>query len=230
MSVFQKILAFVALFLFSLSAQAQTASSIDMFWEANSYVPSLYQGKALPTSDGNIRVFAIPPESFGDSSRASYIWKINGTVLGSKSGTGRSSLDIVGSPFIDTNLIIVDVTGVNGTSGTGILRIPYVKPKVILYENSPLGGILFSQALQGRLLAEADKDITLLSYPYFFSTQKLNSNLSYTWEINGTTAKALGHEITARSEITGTSTVDLQVYSLTNVLQRASERVSIVLQ
>ena len=230
MSVFQKTLVFLSLFLFATSAHAQSsASSVDMFWEANSYVPTLYQGKALPTSDGDVRVFALPGASFGNASQASYIWKVNGTVLGSKSGVGRSSLEVTGSPFIDTSLVVVDVVGSNGQSGSGILRIPYTKPRVLLYEKSALGGILFSSSIEGGESAPINKDIVLFGYPYFFSTEKITNNLSYVWKIDESPINTRGPELVTRSENIGTSTVSVRVYSVTHVLQQASKTVPIVL-
>ncbi len=217
------------LFGFTVVVSAQTEVSVDLIWEADSYTPALYGGKALPTTDGSVRVFALPPTSLGTAANLTYTWKVNGQVLGSLSGKGRSFLSLAGSPFISDRLVTVTVT--NGVdSAIGVVRIPYTKPQVLLYENSPLAGIQFEHAVPNRLTAEPNTDIELRAEPYYFATPRAQS-LGYTWTIDGETSKAsVGPSFIARSEATGTSTLSLAVTNPSYLLQRISKTLSIVLQ
>ncbi len=212
-----------------VSVVSAQIASVELVWEADSYTPPLYAGRALPTSDGNLRVFAFPPSSLGTATNLIYTWKINGQVLGSMSGTDRSMLAIKGSPFISDQLVVVDVSNGSQTV-TGVVRIPYVKPTVLLYENSPLKGVQFEHALINKFVAEANSDITLVAEPYFFSTPQSQS-LTYTWSVNGQTSKGVsGPSFIARSETTGTSTVNVAVTNPLYILQRISKSLSVVLQ
>ncbi len=218
----------ISFFFFPAISNAQTAA-INLIWEANSYVPPFYAGKAMTTSDGDVDVFALLPESFGDPTRATYTWELNGSVLGGLSGVGRSSLRISGSPFIIDRSVRVTVTGANGKSGFGFVTIPVAKPKLLVYEDSALGGVLFSRAITDSVSAQTDTDIVLSAYPYFFSTNS-RTNLPYDWKINGQRSDSTIAELVARSETTGTSTVSVEAHNTQRILERASEMLSIVLQ
>ena len=217
-------------FAFSGATNAQTTASIDLVWEASSYTPPLYAGKALSTTDGDVDVVAFIPNYFGDPTQASYTWELNGYVLGSLSGTGRSSLHISGSPFITDRSVRVTVSSRNGQQGFGFVRIPSVKPRVVLYEDSALGGVLFSHALSNRIEATTDTDIVLTAYPYFFSTNKRGSNLSYIWKVDGQNAETNSASFVARSEVAGTSTVSIEARHTNRILEQASKILSVVLQ
>ncbi|MEK7606452.1 MAG: hypothetical protein AAB458_02580 [Patescibacteria group bacterium] len=217
-------------FVFARSAIAQNTATVDLVWEANSYVPPFYKGKALTTTDGDVDVYAFVPSTFGNPLRATYTWELNSQVLGSLSGVGRSSLRVSGSPFIDDRAIRVRVVGENGREGFGYVRIPAVKPTIMVYVDSPLAGVQFGNAVVTRLEAQTETDLTLTAYPYFFSTSDRNENLSYTWNVNGVASETRGPTLVARSETTGTSTVSVEINNVSKILERASKIFSVVLQ
>jgi hypothetical protein len=72
-------------------------ADIDILWEgADSYVPPFYKGRALPTSEGLIKVLAIPQVKDGalqtDVNNFVFKWKRDDKVIQSGSGYGKNSL------------------------------------------------------------------------------------------------------------------------------------------
>lgn len=214
-------------------AHAQTTQTgVDMVWETDSYTPPFYKGKALPPGDADVRIIATPDSSFGNPATALYTWRVNGTVLGSLSGIGKSSLFVAGSPFITDRIVTVDVESADGTrQGLGVVQIPVVRPIVRVYEDQPLSGVRFENTL-AYLHGQTEADIILVAYPYFFSTQNRKQNLEYSWLVGGQTVgeEGAGGAIIARSDIAGTSTVSVSVRNFKNILQRASASVKIVVE
>lgn len=203
-------------------------TSIPLVWESDTYTPPFYKGKALSPSDSGSRIIALPPSTFGPDT-ATYTWKFNGRVLGSQSGVGVKTLTLAGSPFTADRFVVVTVKSADGTQeGTGTLRIPSSKPKVLVYEDSPLSGVHFESALE-EFFGQTEADISLLAYPLFFSTNDRLSGLVYKWVVGGQSISEGGEgEIVARSDIAGTSTVQVSIRSLNNVLQQAVKSLNVI--
>ncbi len=227
------LLCFLVLALAPFQTHAQSsAPGVQLYWEASSYTPPFYKGKALPPSDDTVVVTAITPASFGDSASLIYTWKMNGVVFGSLSGTGKSSLTLSGSPFVVDRLITVTVRNAEKTQeATGVVKIPVVKPRVVLYEDEPLRGLRFEKALDS-MQQKTETDIGLVAYPFFFSELSQRRGLLYRWTVNGQAVEDVPHDgtIIARSDTTGTSTVSVSAESPSHILQRASESITIFLQ
>jgi len=203
-------------------------TSIPLVWESDTYTPPFYKGKALSPSDSGSRIIALPPSTFGPDT-ATYTWKFNGKVLGSLSGVGKKTLSLAGSPFTSDRLVTVTVESADGSQeGVGVVRIPVQKPLVLAYEDSPLSGIRFENALE-RFSGHTETDIPLLAYPYFFSTTHRLSGLSYEWTVGGrSVSDGKNGSLTARSDVAGTSTVQVSVHNLKNILQQATHDFSVI--
>lgn len=211
------------------------SSSVALVWQADTFVPPFYAGKALAPLDATVRVFAFPDTSFGNPSTATYAWKLNGQVLGSDSGTGRSSLLIPGSSFASERLVVVEVTSADGSKrGTGVARIESATPKLMLYQETPLAGTFFSHAIgDDGLIIPTETDVSVGAYPFFFSTPSRSGLIAYSWTVNGDSVNDTTTQrgtLMARGEEVGTSTVQITAMNPSRILQRASETFNIFLK
>ncbi|MEX0917395.1 MAG: hypothetical protein WDZ90_02650 [Candidatus Paceibacterota bacterium] len=209
-------------------------SEITLLWEAETYTPPFYRGKALPSHSSTIKVTAFP--NFGAGTNPNtliYTWRQDGVVLGSKSGTGKQTLILRGTrPFSDTS-ISVDVSNQSGSlSGRGFLTLSPKNPEIILYEEHPTLGVLLERALQGEFELPRS-ETTLVAYPYFFSGDvRSNPSLEYKWSLNGSetnTDASDASSITLRhtGEGGGTSSLRLTIQNAQEILQSAQRQLQI---
>jgi len=166
-------------------------ADVDIVWNANTYTPPFYKGRALLTGHGNeLTVSAIPNlvDTNGvriDPQALNYEWHKDNTFLNTKSGFGKNSITIDRESIPRPFNIKVLVSTIDGSiSAQKTIKITYLKPQVLVYEKHPLYGILFNNAVKESDLE--NQEITLSAIPYFFSESFKNSPLiSYEWKQNG---------------------------------------------
>lgn len=171
--------------------QSETLSTqdVDIIWEASSYFPPFYKGKSLYGQEGDVTFVAMPNiinKSGAAVSPSSlvYEWSIDGDVIGDKSGYGKNVLDYSGSIIGRQNLIEVDVTAPDGTTGEGNVLIEPRTPITLLYEDDPLYGVMFNRAITDGYKLNG-KEIRVDAYPFFYSADDKNaSNINYQWSLN----------------------------------------------
>ena len=205
-------------------------TDVEMVWEAHSYVPPFYKGKALYSVGGEVTVLAVPPEDLGNPSTLSYTWKKDATVDGAASGVGRRSYTFSGSEFGGSPNVVVEVS--NGKqSAYGFVRLQQTKPVIRFYENKPLEGVVLEQALP-RSFSTKNKDVTVEAYPYFFSARgRTDGLLSYTWSANGQKlSDAKGPSVAVQSEEPRSIIMQLSINSLTEILQRTEDSMTIIFE
>ncbi len=198
-------------------------TNITLVWEASSYVPPFYKGKALMPDGGDARVVAFLPPGVPVTSDISYSWRVDGVVDGANSGVGRSSYTIESEIFGGSSLVVVEISNANGLIGTGALRIPLIKPQILVYTDAPLGGVLFNDE-NPRITGT---ELTMETYPLFFTTRRRdNANLSYVWRVNGVPAtNPLGNSgrlVLRSEEAIGTTTIGVSVSNTDHILESAS--------
>lgn len=166
-------------------------ADVGLVWESDTYSPPFYKGKALHSYNGSFRVIAVPEmfTSTGikiDPKDLIYTWKKNGEVEGSASGYGKNVyIGLQTSYLREGEDISVEVSAPrdNVVAANSILITPTV-PNVILYEKSPLYGIVYEKALQNRTELK-NEEITIIAEPFFFSVPRRNTaNLTYAWSLN----------------------------------------------
>ena len=161
-------------------------AEVDVLWEAQTYTPPFYKGKALPTFKSNVRVTAIPRFNSltSDPKKYTYRWKYNRN-LGLGEGLGKNSV-IFPMSYEDVN-VPVDVTvTLSGTEWVGnkYVDIPATSAKVVLYEQAPLLGINFNSAWTTPI-ETSESEFVAYAAPFFFSLDDLvNNRIVYRWEIN----------------------------------------------
>lgn len=197
-----------------------TPAPIDLLWEADSYTPPFYEGRALPTSGSKIRVLAIPHVTHADgspvpASALDFTWKVNGAILLAQSGIGANFITIPAAILYGSDTIIVDVRAADGSQGgeaSAVVRTG--NPQLLLYINSPLFGIMYHRAL-GESGNAGDSEIAFTAIPYFInSASPRSAALAYTWSIDGTGATTDPNdpnEFTVRARAPGSAQIGLSV-------------------
>ncbi len=163
-------------------------AEIDLLWEAQTYTPPFYKGKALPTFKSLVKVTAIPRygKATSDPRTFTYVWKYNRTLTVGQ-GLGRNSA-LVKMGYADTPLpVSVDVS-LGNWSGQRSDTINGTEAVVRFYEQAPLLGTNFNKQLSKKVTGEGNQ-FTLKAVPYFFSTEDFdNGSMIYTWRVNNKSA------------------------------------------
>jgi hypothetical protein len=109
--------------------------------------------------------------------------------------------------------------------------IPTSNPKLMFYEQAPLLGIQFDQALSG-VKNKSGNEVVIRAVPYFFSTDNyLNNELIYTWRINGnnvaTGMDAMNMTIPKQGKGAETYNIGLRIQNPKRILQEGNAQAGI---
>ncbi|MFC1625289.1 hypothetical protein ACFL1O_00165 [Patescibacteria group bacterium] len=211
-----------------------TGHDIDILWEAQTYTPSWYQGKALPVLGSEIKFTAIPHFYSSGSllSRSSliYDWYLNYKKMIQSSGTGKNSFTLKnnGSNEHTVSVVVSSPGGSIEFEKTIILPVK-TKTKIIFYEESPLLGTMFNNTLKG-VYNLVNNLLRLKVEPFYFSKGQTNQ-LSYQWKMND---KNINWEeqpdimdLEKSSDASGVATINLEIKNLINLFQTAQGNLKI---
>lgn len=203
-------------------------ASVDLVWEANSYVPPFYKGKALHSRQGNLKVVAMP-EFVKNGRRIApenlvYEWSNKVDVYQNQNGYGKNVLTLNGSLLGRTENIEVLVTDpVNNLVAEGFIDVSPVSPEIVFYQNDPYYGHIFDTAITGSFNLKTD-EVQIMAAPYFF-TKERDGRLKYEWMLNGTSVPNLLGSKTAifrkPEKETGRSVISLRMENTNRILQQA---------
>lgn len=196
---------------------------VSLLWEADSYTPPLYKGKALYSAGGDVRFIAMPDDHLGTPGDLVYEWSVDGNVFGSDSGQGVQTFTIGGSDLNPTPFVAVRVreTSNGDVLAAAGMELQPTPPSVSLYENDPASGVQFQNTLQGELSLQ-DDEVILSAHPYFFSTTQ-KKDVEYEWRLNGNTVGNAPMLTFRKGERAGRSNVSITVTHPDKLLQRATE-------
>lgn len=221
------------------------AVEIDLLWEADTFVPPFYKGKALPTYKSIVKLSAIPRfNTFAsDPSRYSYAWTAN-QIQNLGQGIGKQSVLVpmkYSGSSVPVEVTITDLAALGDatattsatrlSSGSASQRIMATNPLLLFYEDAPLLGIRFDRALAGGVTTNGTS-FTLRAVPYFFSNDDVvNGSLIYTWQQDrqkltpgiDPNILVLGKEGTAAQS----STIGLLIQNGKRILQSANAGVTV---
>jgi hypothetical protein len=210
-------------------------ASVDMVWEAISYVPPFYKGKALHPMQGSLKLVAMP-EFVKNGRRIPpqnliYEWSNRTEAYQSQSGYGKNVVVLNGSILGRSENIEVLVTDpVNNLVAQGFVDIAPVDPEIVFYENNPYYGHIFDKALTGSFNLDAG-EVQILAAPFYF-TKESSGGLKYEWRLNGQTVPDLSGSMTAifrkPEGESGQSAISLQVAIDNRILQQADNGLTIV--
>ena len=166
-------------------------AGVDILWEANSYTPPFYKGKALYSYQSFITVIALPDMIDANGVKMkpenmTYKWTKDSKVLGDVSGYGKNSFTFSKSVISHSPEIKVEVMSPDKKiKASGEITLGAIEPKTLFYENNPLYGIIYEKAIIGDFKLNGN-EITLAPVPYFFSIEDAdNDKIQYNWNMNG---------------------------------------------
>lgn len=203
---------------------------VDMLWEANTYVPPFYKGKALPTYKSTVKVTAIPRFNSLSSNPAEYYyrWTMNRTTGLGEALAKNSAVLQVG--WADSRLPVnVEVTKPGTDFKAGAVQyVPVTEARAKFYELAPLLGIQFNKALGG-VVEAGGTDFRVRAVPYYFSNEDYETGaLHYTWKTGAGTLPATDNPNMLLLEKKGTSaestSIILEVQNPKRILQMANTR------
>ncbi len=189
--------------------------NLDLLWEANSYTPPFYKGKALLPLQGQVKIWAIAP-----STNLVYKWTVNNKIAQNLGGFGKNTA-IINAPILGDNLEVgVLATDINtGQTAKKSILIKATYPSVLFYENDPLYGIIYEKPIFSIQLSK--EEISIVTVPYNIGRDTFN-DLTYIWRVNGivTEGNSGRSAIFRKPEgATGQSRVSLGIESLSKPLQ-----------
>lgn len=162
-------------------------AAVSLAWEAtDSYIPPFYRGKALLSSQGRVRVVALPDIRSGGaavkSSSLQFTWKRDGKTNLAASGVGRDTFSLKAG-YTGSETVSVEVATLDGSvRASGSLEVPIGKPKIVFYEDKPLGGVNYEVAVPASIRL-FNEEITVVGEPYFISSG--SGSVSHSWSLNG---------------------------------------------
>ncbi len=201
-------------------------SLVAIAWEADTYTPPFYRGKALASPEASVRLVALPyfvgqNGAMIDPATLTYTWKRGTQTLVRQSGEGRQVLELRRNNLFGLpEQISVEVASADGRyTGTATLTLTFTQPRVRFYRFLPLGGIAYARALTRAALRE--EETTFVAEPYFFSVADRDAPaLSYEWRIDGRPFAARGSITLQKPSGSGRAVVDTTVSSAQFLLQR----------
>lgn len=202
---------------------------IDLLWQGEVYTPPFYKGKSFWPEQGLLTVQAVPNVFNSSGQKISqsnlvYRWYKNGSLVPGASGVGKSSFRFQDSILSTPQTIRVDIL-INEQiiSATASLNISPTSSRLLIYEDSPLYGFMFSKEVSAGFNLK-ERELTFQAFPLFFSVKNRDSeSLTYNWR-TGRIASGTKSRITFRApdNAAGNSQVSLKTNS--NLTMQSAER------
>lgn len=162
-------------------------AEVELIFEANTYIPKGYKGARLPSPGSLIKVVAKPNFIINnenlDPTSLEYQWRRNGTLISNENINNPEILIFRLNEDGRGERIDVSVSSRRyGSRAENSININPISPEILIYENKPLLGINYNQAINGRLNLSIGT-ISLKAEPFYFPGQNINDNL-FAWFIN----------------------------------------------
>lgn len=156
-------------------------AEVDLLWQADTYVPSTYLGKALATSESPVTVVAIPNliTSTGKKYPAAeliYRWEKDFNFIKNQSGLGREAFTFTSDKLFGSNQVKVTVSTPDNTiTAEETITIPIRTPFLALYEYRALTGPNYRNQL-GQEINIGSGLFSIIVEPFFFTNEAIEKN------------------------------------------------------
>jgi len=203
---------------------------LDIIFEPQSYTPYFYKGSPLYAKNGTVKIIALPSIFIDDQkisdSNLTYTWMKNGIVDGNASGRGKNTYIFSGNGISDDTDI--DLTVQDDNKKITAERITSLSPansKILMYEDSPLYGILFNKALTGVVDIGSKEEMGIIAFPFNFDVSTPDSSdLTITWSINGKNYSTSGRKNAivlrqAETSGSGSSNINMSIENNARIFQ-----------
>jgi len=169
-------------------ASAQSTAGAEILIQTDTYTPSFYRGKALPSGENLITAIAYPDVSGTslDPAKLHYKWLRDGIAIPGYAGTGKRMVSFETSLANEETLLEVEIA--NPTGSYRAKKSLYVRDretKSLVYEDNPVLGVLYNRAVP-RNFQLSSTEATFRGVPYFFSAlDSRDPRLTYSWQVGG---------------------------------------------
>ena len=204
------------------------SDKIDIIVEAATIVPGFYKGRPLPGAGSTVYISAIPDT---DTSAASlfYTWRIGSQTLYGGSVQGKQRAEVVLENGRE-KIVRVSIAKEDGTTvGEKVVRINDTKPITRFYKENLLRGT-DAIAVDDTLFLE-EEEVGVQAIPYFVNKNIQEEGVGvYEWRLNNRTVQNPGSDpfsIALRKSGSGKTSLDFSVRNATELMQKASGRISI---
>ena len=208
-------------------------TNFDIIWEADTYVPPFYKGKALAIARSAVKIVALPDFYSGgkqiNPKDLVYVWRDNNkdAPFTDSSGYGKNVLSLSMSQILrDTNISVETSSRAKSIRSQQNIILAPQNTRLLFYESNPVEGIIYEKAISGTFNLTRE-DFSVKAEPYFFSNKsRSGGNLSYGWFLGGKKITPDSSEqITLKQtgNSSGVSSLSLTIENLTNIFEQASK-------
>ena len=211
--------------------------ALDLVWEAESYTPPFYRGKALYPFQGTVKVVALPnivteTGAVLNPKNLVYTWTVDGDAVARISGYGKNFMFFNGSVPLGPATIEVEAASLDKKyRAKGSVILNPQGSEVLFYEDNPIYGVLYNKTLRGNVTLQ-NEEIRITGIPYYIGAkERENNSLRYEWQLNnqnvggGSAKSSLSFKQSA--DAGGTALVALQVSNPAKIFQFASNNLSL---
>lgn len=205
--------------------------NVDILWQAKTYTPPFYKGKALFTPESEIEILSFPYALNGstriDPNQMVYKWKLNYELDDSASGFGKNTFQFKGPIILRENFFQSTVYSSANPEiqGVNTLKLNHVSPQVVLYEDNPIFGVLYNRSIKGEYTLK-DGESKISATPLFFSTKNKNEKVGYVWELDSNKVDVPKYQNSVifkrNNSVKGSAFLRLIIDNSSHILQRAT--------
>ncbi len=161
-----------------------TPAAVDIIVEADTYVPSFYRGRAIPSVESSVKLTAIPHLGGGDPRTFTYRWEQNGSAIAGGGVRGMQSATLVVPRYSGGNVRVI-VSNESGVVAESSVSLDAMNPEIHFYEENPLRG-LSERAIGDTGIALIGDETTVHAEPYFMKAGVAGFNaMKFAWKVNG---------------------------------------------
>ncbi|HTE49215.1 MAG TPA: hypothetical protein VK675_04895 [Candidatus Paceibacterota bacterium] len=208
-----------------------------LLWQAvDSYVPSFYKGKALPTESSKVKVVAMPEVKTSSGivspQNMTYAWKKDYTPGVDGSGYGKNFF-LYSSDYLEdsNNISVVASTVDQQSSSDASIDIATSEPKILFYKNDTNIGTIWQNSLPDTHKIQGPEVVEAI--PYFISPKEIrNPELVWSWFINDdpvylTTFRQDLMPLSVPQGTHGTSKLRLDISNDNKIFEAASKEINV---
>lgn len=211
-------------------------SDVLLAWEAQTYTPPGYRGRALPTSGALVRVHAFP-EIFVSAAQTVnpdnliYQWGLDDTDARDQSGRGEKSFSfrVANGKGVTHRVSVIVTSEDKSTAAFAKVDVRVEDPQILFYEDKTLEGPRYERA-QAQFSVAGGEEIRLRAEPFFFLAGSIDA-LRYQWRVDSQSIQDVSkpRQFLFRTEqgSTGTHYATLDIEHPSQLFQRGSGSVSI---
>jgi hypothetical protein len=209
-----------------------------LLWQASdSYVPPFYKGKALLTSESEIKIVAMPEIRTGavnvNPKTLTYSWQKDYTNVGNNSGYGKNSFTFFTDYLDKSNNVSVTASTIDQRySSQANINTIMSFPKISFYRIDNDLGTIWEKALGDGYRISGDEIV--MAEPYFITPKELFvPDLTFRWFINDIAVSINNGfqknvmPLRVQTGVAGTSKLKAEIENTANLSGGATKEISV---